>query len=69
MGRWGDEAIGRYADQTKFGVRISDCGIQIPPNPPEAVKKLLQVERAGRDIGKVLQRYIFALTPHDEKLQ
>jgi hypothetical protein len=26
---------------------------------PEAVKKLLQVERAGRDIEKVLQRYLF----------
>jgi len=24
------------------------------PSPPEAVKKLLQAERAGRDIGKVL---------------
>jgi hypothetical protein len=49
-------------------------GVILPfgsPSPfsPEAVKKLLQVERAGRDIGKVLQRYIFALTPHDEKLQ
>jgi hypothetical protein len=41
----------------------------IPPRPPEAVKKLLQAERAGRGIGKVLQRYIFALTTHDEKLQ
>jgi hypothetical protein len=46
------------------------------------VKKLLQVERAGRDIGrisgkppssgnlpKVLQRYIFPLTTLDEKLE
>jgi hypothetical protein len=33
------------------------------------VKKLLQVGRAGRDIGKVLQRYIFPLTTLDEKLQ
>jgi len=46
------------------------------------VKKLLQVERAGRDIGrisgkppsggnlpKVLQRYIFPLTTLDEKLK
>jgi hypothetical protein len=54
----------------------------IPLLLPEAVKKLLQVERAGRDIGrisgkppsggnlpKVLQRYIFALTTLDEKLQ
>jgi hypothetical protein len=54
----------------------------VPLLPPEAVKKLLQVERAGRDIGrisgkppsggnlpKVLQRYIFALTTLDEKLQ
>jgi hypothetical protein len=40
------------------------------PSPcPEAVKKLLQVERAGKDIGEVLQRYLFALTPHDEKFQ
>ncbi len=39
-----------------------------PPNPPEAVKKLLQGERAGRDIGKVLQRDLFTLTPYDEKL-
>jgi hypothetical protein len=28
-------------------------------SPPEAVKKLLQVGRAGRDIEKVLQRYLF----------
>jgi hypothetical protein len=46
------------------------------------VKKFLQVERAGRDIGrisgkppsggnlpKVLQRYIFPLTTLDEKLE
>jgi hypothetical protein len=52
------------------------------PHPPEAVKKLLRVERTGRDIGrisgkppsggnlpKVLQRYIFPLTTLDEKLQ
>jgi len=42
---------------------------KIPLNPPGAVKKLLQVERAGRDIRKVLQRYIFPLTTLDEKLQ
>jgi hypothetical protein len=29
------------------------------PLAPEAVKKLLQVERSGRDIEKVLQRYLF----------
>jgi hypothetical protein len=40
-----------------------------PPNPPEAVKKLLQVERPGRDIEKVLQRNLFRLTTHNEKLQ
>jgi hypothetical protein len=40
-----------------------------PPFSPEGVKKLIQVERAGRDIEKVLQRYLFALTTHDEKLQ
>jgi len=53
-----------------------------PLHPPKAVKKLPQVERAGRDIGrisgkppsggtlpKVLQRYIFPLTTLDEKLQ
>jgi hypothetical protein len=28
--------------------------MKIPPHPPEAVKKFLQVERAGRDIEKVL---------------
>jgi hypothetical protein len=48
------------------------------PSPPEAVKKLFQAERAGRDIGpereaiqasKVLQRYLFALTPHDGKFK
>jgi hypothetical protein len=39
------------------------------PSPPEAVKKLFQAERVGRDIGKVLQGYLFALTPHDEKFQ
>jgi hypothetical protein len=31
------------------------------------VKKLLQVERAGRDIEKVLQRYLFGLTTHTMK--
>jgi hypothetical protein len=30
---------------------------------------MLRVERAGRDIGKVLQRHIFPLTTLDEKLQ
>jgi hypothetical protein len=39
------------------------------PSPLEAVKKLLQAERAGRDIGKVLQRYLFALPPHDGKFK
>jgi hypothetical protein len=42
---------------------------QIPLHPPEAVKKFLQVERAGRDIEKVLQRNLFGLTTHNEKLQ
>jgi len=37
--------------------------------PPEAVKKLLQIQRAGGDIEKALQRYLIGLTPHDEKLQ
>jgi len=41
----------------------------IPPYPPEAVKKLLQVERAGGDIKKVLERYLFGLTAYNEKLQ
>jgi hypothetical protein len=29
------------------------------PGHPEAVRKMLQVERAGRDIEKVLQWYLF----------
>jgi hypothetical protein len=33
------------------------------------VKKLLQLEKAGRDIEKDLQRYILGLAAHDEKLQ
>jgi hypothetical protein len=28
---------------------------------------MVQVERAGRDIGKVLQRYLFTLIIDDEK--
>jgi len=36
--------------------------------PSETVKKLLSIKRAGRDIEKVLQRYIYSLTPQDEKL-
>jgi hypothetical protein len=40
-----------------------------PSNPREGVKKLLQVERAGRDIEKVLQRYLFGSTIRNEKLQ
>jgi hypothetical protein len=40
-----------------------------PPHPPEAVKKLLQVERAGRDIEKVLERYLFGLTTYNETLR
>jgi hypothetical protein len=44
--------------------------------PPEALKKLIQVERVGRDIepereakiaSKVLQRLLFMLTIDDEK--
>jgi hypothetical protein len=38
------------------------------PSSLEAVKKFLQVERAGRDIEKVLQRNLFGLTTHNEKL-
>jgi hypothetical protein len=38
------------------------------PFAPKPAKKLNQVERAGGDIGKVLQRYLFALTVGDEKL-
>jgi len=33
------------------------------------VKKLLQVERAGGDIEKVLERYLFGLPTHNKKLQ
>jgi hypothetical protein len=33
------------------------------------MKKLSPVKRAGRDVGKVLQRYLFGLTTDDEKLQ
>jgi len=32
-------------------------------------EKMIQVWRAGRDIGEVLQRYISTLTIHDEKIQ
>jgi hypothetical protein len=44
--------------------------------PPEPLKKLIQAERAGRDIepereakivSKVLQRLLFMLTINDEK--
>ncbi len=41
---------------------------KIPLYPQEAVKKLLQVERAGRDTEKVLQRDLFTFTIYDEKL-
>jgi len=34
----------------------------------EAVKKLHQFERVGRDIEKVLQRNFFMLTTRDEKV-
>jgi len=39
------------------------------PSSPEAVKKLLQVKRAGGDIEKVLERYLFGLPTYNEKLQ
>jgi len=39
------------------------------PFSPEAVKKLLQVERVGRDIEKVLERHLFGLTTYNEKPQ
>jgi len=32
------------------------------------VKKLLQIERVGKDIEKILQRYLLALTAHNDKL-
>jgi hypothetical protein len=35
--------------------------------PPEPLKKLIHVERAGRDIKKVLQQLLFMLTIDDEK--
>jgi hypothetical protein len=38
-------------------------------NASEGVKKLLQVERTGRDVKKVLQRYLSTLTTHNEKLR
>jgi hypothetical protein len=34
----------------------------------EGVKKLAPFQRAGRDVVKVLQRYLFTLTTDDEKL-
>jgi len=40
-----------------------------PPLPPEAMKRLLQVERVGGDIEKVLERYLFGLTTYNEKLE
>jgi len=42
--------------------------INNPPHLPEAVKKLLQGEGVGRDIEKVLQRYLFMFSTHKEKL-
>ncbi len=44
-----------------------------PLHPPlrlrgEGVKKLAPSQRAGRDVVKVLQRYLFTLTTDDEKL-
>jgi hypothetical protein len=42
---------------------------QIPPHRPEGVEKLLHVERSGRDIEKVLERYLFGLTTYNEKRQ
>jgi hypothetical protein len=33
------------------------------------MKEMLQVERKGGDVEKVLQRYLFGLTLHNEKLQ
>jgi hypothetical protein len=33
----------------------------------EGVKKLSLLQRPGRDVGKVLQRYLFTLTTDDEK--
>jgi hypothetical protein len=36
---------------------------------PNALEAVLYPERTGRDIGKVLQRYIFTLTTFNEKLQ
>jgi hypothetical protein len=35
----------------------------------EAVKKFSPVQRAGEDVGKVLQRHLFTLTAYDEKHQ
>jgi hypothetical protein len=40
-----------------------------PTKKQEGVKKLLQIERVGKDIEKILQRYlIIALTTHNDKL-
>jgi|MudIll2142460700_1097286.scaffolds.fasta_scaffold00598_8 hypothetical protein len=38
---------------------LSPLNDEPPLDPPEAVKKLLQIRVAGRDIEKVLQRYLF----------
>jgi hypothetical protein len=39
-----------------------------PTKKQEGVKKLLQIERVGKDIEKILQRYLIALTTHNDKL-
>jgi hypothetical protein len=40
----------------------------LPLQGGEGVKKLAPLQRAGRDVVKVLQRYLFTLTTDDEKL-
>jgi hypothetical protein len=48
---------------------LIDVVLNLSLPPTKGVKKLLQVGRAGRDIEKVLQRYLFGQTAQDEKLQ
>jgi hypothetical protein len=47
-----------------------DRAILTPPIPPPQggrCERMIQVGMAGRDIGKILQRYTFTLNIHDEK--
>ena len=63
---------GRFLGTTGFA-RGAPCndGIFNPPSPlnkREGGGKLLQIERVGKGIAKILQRYLITLTTHNDKL-